>query len=318
MMYVAKCPLRISLVGGSTDLESFIKTYGRGAVISFPSNLYCYISIHKNNRGKYIINYSKKEEVDSFTEIKNDVARVVLEHFEINEPVTISFNTDIFADGSGLATSSAYTIACVKAVSLYKGIRITEFEACNLALQLERKFNPLTGYQDPYGCGIGGFKRMDFVDGKRPQFKFFDSTTIVNHYDMFLVESKKQRSSTSILTGINTEKSRVLLQDVEDLELAIESNNFKQFEKIMKEAWEKKKLTSSSIIGDEELLELERKLISVFSCIKLCGAGGGGYFLCFSEKNASIKDSAEMISMAQQTRIINITMNDTGVQGMQI
>jgi len=47
MMIIAKCPLRISLVGGSTDLQAFIEKYQTGSVISFPSDLYTYISIHK-------------------------------------------------------------------------------------------------------------------------------------------------------------------------------------------------------------------------------------------------------------------------------
>ena len=46
-MIVSKCPLRVSLVGGSTDLQSFIDKYGYGQVISFPISLYTYISLSK-------------------------------------------------------------------------------------------------------------------------------------------------------------------------------------------------------------------------------------------------------------------------------
>ena len=86
-MLVAKCPLRISLAGGSTDLQSFIDTHGFGSVINFPCNLYTYITLFQDKYGynkqkKYIINYTRREEVDSLDEIKNDVARVVLEYFE--------------------------------------------------------------------------------------------------------------------------------------------------------------------------------------------------------------------------------------------
>lgn len=101
-MIIAKCPLRVSMVGGSTDLQAFIDKYERGSVISFPSTLFTYITVHDNHTDKYIINYSKKEEVDNATEIKNDVAREVLVYFDIG-PVTVTFNTDILSEGSGLA-----------------------------------------------------------------------------------------------------------------------------------------------------------------------------------------------------------------------
>ena len=58
-MIISKCPLRVSLVGGSTDLQSFIDEYGYGQVISFPISLYTYISLSKRYDKKYVINYTK-------------------------------------------------------------------------------------------------------------------------------------------------------------------------------------------------------------------------------------------------------------------
>ena len=75
-MYIASCPLRVSLFGGSTDNPYFVEKYGRGSVISFTSNLKTYVAISQdtigyNNQGKYIINYSRREEVSSINEIEN-------------------------------------------------------------------------------------------------------------------------------------------------------------------------------------------------------------------------------------------------------
>ena len=157
-MIVTSCPLRISLAGGSTDLEDFIASNGYGSVISFPSNLRTHISLHSDvlgiNRLKnnYVINYSEREEKTSVQEIKNDVARVVLDYFDCG-PVGCSFTSDVFSSGSGLASSSSYLVSLIKAVTLHKGLGLSDFEICKLALDLERKFNPLTGQQDTYGCG---------------------------------------------------------------------------------------------------------------------------------------------------------------------
>ena len=165
-MYVSSCPLRVSLFGGSTDNPYFVEKYGYGAVISFTCDLKTYITLHEDKVGynmqgnKYIINYSKREETEFIEEIQNEVVRGVLSHFDCL-PLTISMTSDAYSQGSGLASSSSYIINLIKGISMFKGINMTDIEICSLAYQLEREFNPYCGYQDPYGCGIGGFKRME-------------------------------------------------------------------------------------------------------------------------------------------------------------
>ena len=202
MLYIAKCPLRVSLVGGGTDLEAFVQKYGKGSVISFPSTLYVYVSIHDNNRNQYILNYSKNEEVDELYEVQNTPARIVLGHYKTG-PITVSFLSDIISTGSGLGSSSAYMIALTKAATLYKKEQLTEFEICREALNLERKFNPETGYQDSYGCGVGGFKRITFTKDRRPTFSFLDSDFLRDNFDMALYYTNKTRNSTNILKTMN-------------------------------------------------------------------------------------------------------------------
>ena len=119
-MIIASCPLRVSLLGGSTDLEDFISYYGCGQVISFPINLYTYVSVNKRYDGKFLIQYSKTESVKKISDIKNDLVRVVLEHFNISTYITIALNADIPSHGSGLSSSSSFMIAMIKAISKFK------------------------------------------------------------------------------------------------------------------------------------------------------------------------------------------------------
>lgn len=311
-MYIAKCPLRISLVGGSTDQERFIQTYGKGAVISFPSNLFTYISIHDNNRGKYIINYSKKEEVETPEQIKNDVARVCLKHFSVG-PVTVTFNTDILTSGSGLASSTSYMIALIKALSMYVGENLTEFDVCRLALELEREFNPYTGYQDPYGCGVGGFKRIDFPKDGRPAFTYLGSEFLRDNFEMALYHTGISRSSTKILTSIDLDKSLPLLYKVDWLQAAIQEENIDRFLEIFREGWEVKKKTSSLILQDENLQKLDKAFQEHDDvlAIKLCGAGGGGYFLSLFKKGTRLP-------IIEGQKPIAIGISEAGVVGTKI
>ena len=86
-MFISSCPLRVSLFGGSTDNPVFVERYGFGSVISFACSLKTYITLHEdklgynNEGGKYIINYSKREEVNDVRKIKNELVRIVLDYF---------------------------------------------------------------------------------------------------------------------------------------------------------------------------------------------------------------------------------------------
>ena len=274
-MIISKCPLRISLIGGSTDLQGFIDKFGKGSVISFPSNLYTYITINKNiTDSNYKINYSTSEKTLNPKTIKNDIAREVIQHFNL-PPIIMSFNSDIPSSGSGLASSSSYLIACIAAACEFTNTNLSQAEICKLALKLERNFNPLTGYQDPYGCGIGGLKKYNFYKNQITQELL--SSSVINNYNLYLIPTDIKRSSTKILNTINYDKSYHLLKLVNDLKQNL--NNEIQFFDIFNKGWESKKQSSSLIVNKEILLkeEMIKKAWNIKG-IKLCGAGGGGYF----------------------------------------
>ena len=93
---------------------------------------------------------------------------------------------------------------------------MTDVEICSLAYELERKFNPYCGYQDPYGCGIGGFKRIEFQRGGIVKYDF-QSAELFNNYDMHLVFTGVTRNSKKILKDVsgNLEKIPQLLEVLE-------------------------------------------------------------------------------------------------------
>ena len=182
-MFISSCPLRVSLFGGSTDNPVFVERYGFGSVISFACSLKTYITLHEdklgynNEGGKYIINYSKREEVNDVRKIKNELVRIVLDYFR-TPPVNVSMTSDAYSQGSGLASSSSYIISLLKCLSMYYKTPMTDIELCEMAYQLELIMNPYCGYQDPYGCGVGGFKRIEFKRGGIVKYNFMNLSLI--------------------------------------------------------------------------------------------------------------------------------------------
>lgn len=288
-MIVSSCPLRVSLVGGSTDHPHFIAKYGRGSVISFPSNLRTYITIHQDVFGsnsidhKYNIMYSKREQVDRIEDIQNELVRHCFDYLKV-EQINCSFASDIQSAGSGLAASSSYLQALIKAIYVMREKHISEFEICKIAEQIEKKFNPLVGQQDFYGS-MGGFKKINFYKDKDPEITYL-STKIFDDMDISLLYTGVIRNSSNILETIDIFKVSSLLNDVKNLETAILNNDIDLFNSVIRQGWQHKKETSNLICSNPILNELDSKLTNNINVLshKLCGAGGGGFFLIFSKK----------------------------------
>jgi len=276
-MFISSCPLRVSLFGGSTDNPFFVEKYGYGSVISFACNLKTYITLHQdklgynNEGGKYIINYSKREEVNDVRKIKNELIRIVLDYFR-TPPVNVSMTSDAYSQGSGLASSSSYIIS---------------LEICEMAYKLELVMNPYCGYQDPYGCGVGGFKRIEFKKGGIVKYNFMNAD-IFREFDAHLVFTGITRNSKKVLKDVtaNIEKSRPLLEIVDKAHDSFYKKNYDEFLNLMNDSWVQKKKTSTTILKNNWIREMDKELFdnkSVFAH-KLCGAGNGGFFLTFSRK----------------------------------
>lgn len=292
-MIVTSCPLRIGLVGGSTDHPHFIEQYGRGSVISFPSNLRTYVTVHEDIFGanaldhNFILNYSRREVVKSIEEIQNELIRFCFQELDVQQ-INCSLTSDIYSAGSGLAASSSYLQALVKSIFVMRNQSISEFEVCKIAEKIERNFNPLVGQQDFFGS-MGGFKRINFWRGRDPEIKYL-SMQLFNRMDIFLLYTGILRNSTTVLESIDLSKARHLLDDVEELEYMIADNDLKGFNDVIRVGWHKKKQTSPYICETVKLVGIDEQLSADSDVLshKLCGAGNGGYFLIFAQKNSNI------------------------------
>jgi len=294
-MFVSSCPLRVSLVGGSTDNPEFLKKYKKGSVINFASNLRVYTIAHEDVFGynkiydKFVINYSERECVTEIDEIKNELVKECFRYFNVPK-INMYLTSDILSSGSGLASSSSYMMSLIKSILTLKNKMVSDVEICKIALDIEKKINPLVGQQDFYGGCLGGLKKITFFDDKDPIIEYLD-TTIFESFDMFLLPTNVERVSTNILKTINVDKSLKLLDDVEKLNESIITNNTENFINIINQSWENKKITSPYICSGE-ISEIDDVLKNNKDVLahRLCGAGGGGYFLVFVNKNKDLSE----------------------------
>lgn len=303
-MITVKCPVRISLIGGSSDLDSYINFHGKGSVISFTPTLYTYVSMYRDTVGrnnlekKYIVNYSKREETAEIDEIQNDLVRIFFKDSSL-DPCSVHMTSDVFSHGSGLAVSSSYATSLSMAFSLMRGENPSDIECGIQAHRLEKTINPLLGMQDVFGCCVGGFKKIEFIKGKLPRYTFLP-TDIFKEYDICLLFTGHTRSSTEILKTINVPTTDKFNQYVDRAEGCLLKNDFNSFLELINLGWIEKKSTSVSILENKELIEMDQWLSTLEGCKahKLCGAGNGGFFLCFFEKNKVLDPRFHKISLS--------------------
>ncbi|RPI33484.1 MAG: GHMP kinase, partial [Nitrospiraceae bacterium] len=73
-MIISQTPLRISFVGGGTDLRSFYQLED-GMVLSSAIDKYVYVIVKERFDDKIYINYSIKEIVSDVSEIQHQLVR---------------------------------------------------------------------------------------------------------------------------------------------------------------------------------------------------------------------------------------------------
>ena len=294
-MIISKCPLRVSLCGGSTDSPAFIKKFKKGKVISFTPTLYTYSTLHQDVNGfnnfdkQYLLSYSKFESCSDISSIKNEVIKEVLSFFSI-PPLKVTLGADVFSLGSGLASSSSYILNLVAGINNLQGLGLSLNDICELSFRLESKINPFNGYQDPYGCAFGGFKLIEFQEKKPPRITHLP-LDVFQQFNFYLIYTNIKRHSETILKSIDITKSYPLLSEVDALHQYLIQADFLNFFKTLNYSWELKKKISPKIIEGDALKRLDESLASSKQVLahKLCGAGGGGYFLAITEKGEEIK-----------------------------
>ncbi|MCF2618178.1 hypothetical protein JQM68_13445 [Oscillibacter valericigenes] len=161
-MIITRTPFRVSFAGGGSDLPSFYHRH-EGCVLSTSINKYMYVTIHPSfNRAETVIKYSKTESVQDVHKIQHPIARQLLLDSGLDGVEVVS--TADIVSGTGLSTSSAYTVGLIHAINAYKGKYWSQEKIARRACELEiEELGEPIGKQDQYGTAVGGLKFIRFL-----------------------------------------------------------------------------------------------------------------------------------------------------------
>ena len=160
---MTRAPLRITFVGGGTDLPFYYEKRDYGAVVSSAINKYIYVTVNSKFDSNIRISYSKTEIVSSVDRIEHPTIRESLRLWGIENGIEILSISDILSRGTGLGSSSAFLVALLHALHSYKGEFVGAEELARKAERVEREIlREEGGKQDQYIAAYGGTNLIKF------------------------------------------------------------------------------------------------------------------------------------------------------------
>src|SRR5688572_27336124 len=135
-MIVSKTPMRMSFVGGGSDLPAFYREE-MGAVLSTTIDKYMYIAVNRKFDQKIRISYSRTEEVETPQQVEHPLVRHALAVAGIDGGIEIASMADIPSRGTGLGSSSAYTVGLLNALFAYRNEYASKERLARLACEIE-------------------------------------------------------------------------------------------------------------------------------------------------------------------------------------
>ena len=219
--------------------------------------------------------------------------------------VEITSMADI-PSGTGLGSSSAFTVATLKAIKAYKKMSYSTYalasEACEV--EIEKAGSPI-GKQDQFASAFGGLNFIIFhKDGK------------VSVEPLMIPGDGEQRLQNNLMmfyTGLTHDANTILAEQsknvaskedkikgqlklcemARDLKDHFEEGDVDYLGKILRDSWEIKKTLSSGIANPVIDTIYDKAIKAGADGGKLLGAGGGGFMLFYvrPEHQQSVREA---------------------------
>jgi len=331
----ARCmaPARISFGGGGSDVTHFFSE-NKGAVINSTISLYSHALLRKRSDNKIkIFSYDlqKKLNADSLKNAlkKKSELPLIQALIKIIEP---EFGFDLFIRsdfpvGSGLGGSSVVSAAILGCFNEFRIDKWDLHELSEICFQAERIHMGISGgWQDQYATIFGGLNFMEFKKDQnivhslrlRPEIKLELEESLI------LCNTGKMHKSGDIH---DDQKKSLKENNIKNLvsknvDLCYSQRNMllrgkiNEFGKSLNDAWNYKKQFSTKISSQEIDNLYEGALKNGAAGGKILGAGGGGYFLFFSEPFK--RDKLINYLSDQNLEIRDFQFDDDGIRSWSI
>jgi D-glycero-alpha-D-manno-heptose-7-phosphate kinase len=294
-MIISKTPLRVSFVGGGTDLPAFCDEHG-GAVVSTSIDKWIHVVVAPRFEGDLRISYSRTEIVPSVDAVQHELVREALRLTGLPRGLDVVTLADVPSQGTGLGSSSAVTVGLLHALYAYQGTYKSPGDLAEEASRIEIEIlgKPI-GRQDQYSAAYGGFNLIEFLPrggGVRIEPIVCSRELLTQlHRSLLFFYTGRQRSASDVLqqqaNAIATGEATEALIRMRELAYAfrdcLSNGDLRGLGQHLHENWELKRKLADGV-SDSVIDGLyEAALTAGADGGKLLGAGGGGFLLVLAE-----------------------------------
>lgn len=273
MIVTASAPLRISLLGGGTDVEPFASQFG-GIVINFTINLRQHVTLYTDKDTKMFQEslFPDKSQPKFLTDL--------LKEFKIMPPYIIHSSCDAHL-GSGLGSSAAAAVALLCAIKKLKGMNLSLPMIANSAWDAETHMGWYGGKQDQYATTYGGWNVMEFGSDVRvnPLARGFVEPLKDSMVLFYTGERKIKQPQEKFREP--TKKQIYALNQIKELAVGsldyIVKGDSQKLGGLLDLAWQQKKDSNQNVSNPQiDTIYQHAKDAGAFGG-KVCGSGSGGY-----------------------------------------
>jgi len=299
-MIITRTPFRVSFAGGGSDLKGFYSKNGYGAVVSTAIKKYMYIVIHPYFHDKIRIKYSKTEDVESMIPFRHPIVRECLRRVQIERGIEIASFADVPA-GTGLGSSSSFTIGLLNALYAHKGIVVSNEKLAQEACEIEIDIlgEPI-GKQDQYAVAYGNINHIRFNKDETVEVSPILLTELVekrleDSLCMYYVGGERisgdilSEQKENIYSEIKFRNLKNMVELADKLREYLYNGNVDIIGNVLHKGWLYKKELASRVSnqGVDNLYEKAMKCGATGG--KLLGAGGTGFLLFHSNDHERLK-----------------------------
>lgn len=296
-MIISRTPLRMSFVGGGSDMYDYYKD-SPGVVVSTAINKYIYVTVNRKFDNGIRVAYSKTEEVEHVGQLEHKLVRAALTFLKVNGGVEITTVADIPSRGTGLGSSSTFTVALLHALQAFqgRGVSAQDLAEASCHIEIDVCGEPI-GKQDQFAAAFGGFNTIEFYADetvKVTPIVIKPETLDTLESNLLMLYTGITRSASDLLqrqgqaVRADQTKRRALSEMVglcSEFQKALQGGNPSTVGPILHENWRLKKSlaqgVSTSIIDDWYEIGLRAGATGG----KILGAGAGGFLVFYAPRD---------------------------------
>lgn len=322
---LVRAPLRVSLIGGGTDLLSYAYDHG-GDAIGLAINRHVWVAAYPGRfDGGVAVCFDQSEQVGKPSELRDEFVRAALNGRTPSEGLQVASFSDV-PSGTGLGGSAAFLVALLRALGTDDDPEELARRASDVEIvDLERA----VGRNDHMAAAMGGLCRVRTdTKGEAEAERIAVSPAIRRYFDerLLLFFTGAQRKAGAVLADQNQatwDRAPEVLDALHGIKAltprlaeALRADDIEGIGPLLHEHWELKQRLSASVSTSRVATLYAAARNAGADGGKLLGAGSGGFLLVSTRAGGqrAVREALGELGAVE----LEFALNDAGVEVMSI